>query len=208
MAVELGLRERKKQRTRQQIAEVAWNLFVECGFERVTVAEIARAAEVAEATVFNYFPAKEDLVYHAFEDFQEEMLETLRSRTSGRSLVDAFGDFVLEPRGYLASDEPDAAEALEKVARVISESPSLVRRERQIYEQYTAALARLIAAETTAAPDDIEPWVIANALIGLHRGLVEWVRRAVLAGMPIGRVRVGLRRRARRTLRTLKGGVG
>lgn len=59
---ELGLRERKKQRTRELIAETARRLFSARGFDRVTVAEIARAAEVSEQTVFNYFPTKEDLV--------------------------------------------------------------------------------------------------------------------------------------------------
>jgi AcrR family transcriptional regulator len=58
-----GLRERKKQRTRELIAETARELFVERGFERVTVAEIARSSEVSEKTVFNYFPTKEDLVF-------------------------------------------------------------------------------------------------------------------------------------------------
>ena len=62
MSQEPGLRERKKQRTRELIAESARRLFVKRGFERVTVAEVARAAEVSEATVFNYFPTKEDLL--------------------------------------------------------------------------------------------------------------------------------------------------
>ncbi|TMM00918.1 MAG: helix-turn-helix transcriptional regulator, partial [Actinobacteria bacterium] len=61
MSQELGLRERKKQRTRELIEATARQLFIERGFEAVPVAEIARAAEVSEATVFNYFPTKEDL---------------------------------------------------------------------------------------------------------------------------------------------------
>ena len=60
-----GLRERKKEQTRQLIAETARRLFSERGFDRVTVAEVARAAEVSEQTVFNYFPTKEDLVLAA-----------------------------------------------------------------------------------------------------------------------------------------------
>src|SRR2546423_13153737 len=65
----MGLRELKKEQTRQLIADTAWRLFADRGFDRVTVAEIAREAQVAEATVFNYFPTKEDLFYWRPEAF-------------------------------------------------------------------------------------------------------------------------------------------
>src|SRR5262249_10990547 len=74
MAGELGLRERKKQRTRQLLSETARRLFSERGFEQVSIAEIAREAEVSEQTVFNYFPSKEDLVYSGLEAFEERLL--------------------------------------------------------------------------------------------------------------------------------------
>jgi len=66
---EPGLRARKKAQTRDLIAETARRLFEERGFDAVTVAEVARKAEVAEKTVFNYFPAKEDLFYSRLEQF-------------------------------------------------------------------------------------------------------------------------------------------
>src|SRR6476659_1656617 len=93
-----GLRERKKQQTRQLIAETARRLFGERGFERVTVAEVARAAEVSEQTVFNYFPTKEDLVYWRLQSFEDELLGTIRTRAPGESGLSAFGRFVREPR--------------------------------------------------------------------------------------------------------------
>src|SRR5438094_119999 len=68
------------------------------------------------------------------------------------------------------------------VNRIIAASPSLLARERQIYDRYTRTLAALIAEERTVGPDDVEPWVVANAIVGVHRGLVEYVRRNVLAG--------------------------
>src|SRR5215216_6933916 len=85
---ELGLRERKKQRTRQLIAETARRLFTERGFERVTVAEIARVAEVSEQTVFNYFPRKEDLVYWRLESFEDELLAAIRERAEGEPALE------------------------------------------------------------------------------------------------------------------------
>src|SRR5215207_6231491 len=97
-----GLRERKKQRTRQLIADTARRLFAERGFEAVTVAEIAREAEVAEKTVFNYFPSKEDLFYSRLEAFEEELLAAIREREPGETALAAFGRFVLDARGYLA----------------------------------------------------------------------------------------------------------
>src|SRR5262245_59105985 len=112
MTAPLGLRERKKQRTQQVISEAARRLFSERGFERVTVAEIAREAEVSEPTVFNYFPSKEALVYSGLETFEDQLLTAIRERPSGRTVIAAFGDFVLEPRGLLAVEDDTAAREL------------------------------------------------------------------------------------------------
>src|SRR5919108_88818 len=92
MAAEPGLRERKKQRTRQLLADTARRLFSERGFEHVSVAEIARVADVSEATVFNYFPTKEDLVYSGLETFEEQLLAAVRERPRGQTVLDAFRD--------------------------------------------------------------------------------------------------------------------
>ena len=82
--------------TRQLIADTARRLFVERGFEPVTVAEIARAADVAEKTVFNYFPTKEDLFYSGLEAFEEQLLDAIRERAARRDRARrAFGRFVL-----------------------------------------------------------------------------------------------------------------
>jgi AcrR family transcriptional regulator len=179
---ELGLRERKKRQTRQQIADVARRLFAERGFEAVPVAEIARAAEVSEATVFNYFPTKEDLLYDRMEAFEEELLSSIRDRARGESVLDAFGRFVATPRGLLASSDPEQVEHLAAIVRVIAESPVLLAREQQVYAKYTDALGALLAAETGAHAGDIEPWVVARALIGLHQAAVDYSRREILAG--------------------------
>src|SRR5436305_13404089 len=145
MSQELGLRERKKQRTRELIAETARRLFAERGFEAVPVAEIARAAEVSEATVFNYFPTKEDLFYGRLEAFEEELLSSIRDRPPGESVLSAFGRFITTPRGLLAARDPDQVEQLAAITRVITESSALLASEPQIYATYTAAHTALLA---------------------------------------------------------------
>ena len=110
---EPGLRERKKQRTRELIAETARRLFVERGFERVTVAEIARAADVAEKTVFNYFPTKEDLVYWRLEAFEDELLTAIRERWPGESALDRLRALrARRSAGWLAEKDPETRERL------------------------------------------------------------------------------------------------
>jgi AcrR family transcriptional regulator len=208
MAVEPGLRERKKEQTRALIADTARRLFAARGFDQVPVAEVARAADVSIGTVFNYFPTKEDLVYGRMEAFEEEMLEALRNRAPGESIVDGFARFVLEPRGLLASENQGDAEFLVAITKMIAESPALLAREREVYDRYTRALAKQIAQETDAGPTDVEPWVIANALIGVHRALIDTARRGVLAGTPNRRVARDVQDQGKRAMDRLKQGLG
>src|SRR3954454_1504089 len=132
MSQTLGLRERKKERTRQLISDAARRLFAERGFEAVTVAEVATAAEVSEATVFNYFATKEDLLYSRLEEFEEELLGAIRDRPPGESIVAAFGRFVGQARGALAAEDEETFERLVSLTRVILESPALRAREQQV----------------------------------------------------------------------------
>jgi AcrR family transcriptional regulator len=208
---ETGLRERKKERTRKLIAETARRLFAERGFEAVTVAEVAREAEVAEKTVFNYFPTKEDLFYSELEAFEEELLAAIRGREPGETALDAFADFMLRPRGVFALDassDSEATERLRTITRVITESPALLARERQVFARYTESLAALLAEETNASPDSVEPAVAAAAMLGAHRALIDYVRRRTLAGASAAAVRRGLRSEAKRALGLLERGLG
>jgi AcrR family transcriptional regulator len=204
----VGLRERKKQQTRAHIAETARALFTERGFERVTVAEVARAAEVSEQTVFNYFATKEDLVYWRLESFEAELLDTIRERAPGETALAAFGRFVLAQRGLLGATEPEAREQLAALTRMITESPALLAREQQVFEGYTASLAALLAAETGAKPGDMEPWVAANAMMGAHRALVDHARRRIAEGARGPRLRTEVRAQAERALALLGRGLG
>jgi len=203
-----GLRERKKQQTRERLVEIAWRLFAERGFDAVPVAEIAHEADVSEATVFNYFPTKEDLVYGRMEAFEEELLGAIRDRKPGESILAGFTRFVLEPRGHLTANDEQSAESLLMFSRVITNSPALIARERQVLDRYTRSLAALIAEDTGAAADDVTPWVAANALIGVHRGLIDYLRRRVLAGVRNPRLAREVRTQGEQALALLQHGLG
>ncbi|MBT2408319.1 MULTISPECIES: TetR/AcrR family transcriptional regulator [unclassified Streptomyces] len=84
-----GLRENKKLRTRRQLAATALELFLERGFDAVSVADVAAAAEVSKPTLFRYFPSKEDLVLDRFADHQDEAARIVRDRDAGQSPVGA-----------------------------------------------------------------------------------------------------------------------
>jgi AcrR family transcriptional regulator len=203
-----GLRERKKLQTRQLIADTARRLFAERSFESVTVADVARAADVSEATVFNYFPTKEDLFYSGLEAFEEELLTTIREREPGESVLAAFGRFVLEPRGLLRAKDPEAVERLAAISRVIEESPALLAREQRIFAGYTHSLAALLAEETNADAADVRPWVAANALMGVHRAVVDYTRRAIVAGARNPQLARRVRAETKQALALLEDGLG
>ena len=181
MGEELGLRERKKHKTRQLIAATAGELFTRRGFENVSVAEIARAAEVSETTVFNYFPTKEDLIFQGLEAFEDQLLRAVRDRPAGEGVLQAFGRFILQPSGLLAAGDPASADALASAARLIASSPALTAREQQILTRYERSLAALLAEETGARPGDLTPRVVANTLIGIHRAALDYVRQRITA---------------------------
>ncbi len=208
MGQEPGLRERKKQQTRLLIAQTARALFVERGFDAVSVSEVARAADVSEATVYNYFPTKEDLVYYGMEAFEEALLTAVRDRAPGESILEAFGRFATTPRGFLAARDEASAQALLEATRMIATSPALIARERQIFARYTDWLTALVAGETGSGPDDIRPRVVAATLIGLHAALIDYVRRHVGEDQPdLRRLARGLRVEGEKAVELLESGL-
>src|SRR5438067_8462798 len=91
-----GLRDRKKARTRRLIADAAARLFAERGYEQVAVTDVAREAEVAEQTVYNYFPTKEQLVLDRDQLVQDRLCDLIRSRPSSMTPAAAVREFILE----------------------------------------------------------------------------------------------------------------
>ena len=208
---EMGLRERKKVQTRQLIADTAWRLFADRGFERVTVAEVARAAQVAVATVFNYFPTKEDLFFFRLEAFGADLVEAVAGRAAGEPALAAFRRQLLGAGGLLAQVEAGDDQALERLRtmnRVIAASPALQAREQQAFAHTAAALADRLAADTGAAPGDFDAQVAANALVGVQRALVDYTRRRVLADKRPAGLAADVRALAERAFALLEDGLG
>jgi AcrR family transcriptional regulator len=202
---EPSLRQRKKEETRQVIADTAMRLFAERGFDTVTVAEVARAANLSEGTVFNYFPTKEDLFYGQMEVFEASLVEAVRERAPGESVVAAFRGFVLAGTVRLAAEE--VADVISTAARIVNASPALQAREREIVDEYTRSLAELVAQETGAGPEDVEPWAVANALMGVQRGLVARVRGQVLDGRRGAELAADARSQGKRAFARLERGL-
>jgi AcrR family transcriptional regulator len=207
----MGLRELKKRQTRQLIADTAWQLFADRGFDRVTVAEVARQAQVAEATVFNYFPTKEDLFYHRLEVFGAGLVEAVAAREPGESALAAVRRYLLASDGLLgqvAAGDAEALARLRTVNRVIAASPSLQAREQQTIGRVTDRLAELLAADTGADADDVTARAAANALLGVQRALVDHVRRRVLADDRPAALADDARELGQRAFALLEGGLG
>ena len=205
MSAEPGLRERKKQQTRRAIAEAAQRLFLERGFEQVSVAEVARAADVSEQTVFNYFPTKEDLVFERMDTFEHALLTAVRERPEGETALRAFARFILD-----RSDTAMAGDGRRRVAeltRLVTASPSLMARERQIVAKYTDALTALLAEETGAGPDDIEPRLAAEAMMAFHRSLVDFARRRARSRTSSGDLAVEIRTAGEHAIEFLERGL-
>lgn len=201
---EPGLRERKKQETRRRITDAAIELFAARGFEQVPVADIAAAADVSTATVFNYFPAKEDLIYDGMASFHESLLAAIRERAAGVGVVAAFRAQVLQPRGVLADPGSPVLAGLARIARIVRDSPSLQARERLEADRAVTALRALLADEID---DDLRCWTVASALVGITRGMTRQVQEAAAAGRVDARMAARLLAEAAAALDVIEAGL-
>jgi AcrR family transcriptional regulator len=200
-----SLREQRRQRTREAIVDAAAELFTERGFDHVSVMEIAQRAGVVEKTVFNHFPVKEGLVFEADPPMRAALLDAVRRRPAGESVAAAAGNFVVAAMSQLGS--PAAAEGVAEMARVIRGSRTLQGREREILGTLTDTLAEQITLETRAAAGELEPWLAANAVLGLYSTLLELARDRVLAGASGPELVAELRTRGQRGLALLQFGL-
>jgi AcrR family transcriptional regulator len=170
----VGLRESKKLQMRQVIADESMRLFVLRGFDHVTVAEVAAAVGVSEKTIFNYFPTKEDLFFDEVPRREAALVETIRGRAPGESILAALRRMQIAEAPRLCS--PGFA----LFARIIEDSPALQAKELEVMARFASVLTDAIAAEL--AVDERDARIAASLLISVHRQVFRAARRQALAG--------------------------
>jgi AcrR family transcriptional regulator len=151
-----GLRERKKQQTREKIEKAALELFAERGYDETTLAEIAEAADVSPRTIFSYFQSKEDILFCEEPTHEEALRGILDARPAGSTTVDAMREFVA------SMPPPDEQTMLRK--KVVAEDPELQMKLKARIGQLEGVLAESIARDLDAGPDDVRPALIAASM--------------------------------------------
>jgi AcrR family transcriptional regulator len=161
-----GLRERKKQRTREQIVACALALFAERGYGAATVADIAEAAEVSERTVFGYFATKEDILFADHLALEHDLAAALEGRPPGTPALEALRAFVV-----------DNLSRLDERARIrwqiVSHDELLLSHQRMRQAAFGEPIARAIADELGEKADDLRPQLVAAAVIAAFTAIYE-----------------------------------
>ena len=156
-----SLRERKKQRTREQIVHAALELFAERGFEGTTITDIAEAADISPRTFFGYFPSKEDVVFHDAEAVLGSFREHLQSRAEDEDVFEALRSWALryEADADYATDEECARRQL------VRDTPVLAARERAHVAAVERILAEAVADDLGVDRDSLRPHLVGAAAI-------------------------------------------
>jgi AcrR family transcriptional regulator len=166
-----GLRAWKKERTRQTISDVATGLFMRDGFEAVTVAHIAAAAEVSVKTVFNYFPSKEDLFFDRADDVIGALVDAVVERPAGGTLVGALHEVLadrlvpFDTTGWRRLRDPEGYERFRRFLETEEASPALRTRRLAIGELWIARLTQLACHQLGLPPGDPRAAALASMVV-------------------------------------------
>lgn len=176
-----GLRERKKRETRQRISDIATGLFLEHGFVTVTIAEVAEAADVSVNTVYNYFPAKEDLFFDRSAGVVEQLSRWVRARDNGESAARAV---LREMRAEAEAVSPRLGlmEGYDRFMRVIHEAPPLRSRLWSLQQEIHDHLEATLREVAGASAGDPLPGLIAGQIAWIHQTVFVAVGREMLKG--------------------------
>jgi AcrR family transcriptional regulator len=187
-------RRRDKERTRERIAQVATVLFLERGFQEVTVAEVAAAAGVSKVTVFAHFPRKEDLLLDRGPEALTLVRAAVRDRPPGVGPVQALRALAVNLAeeshplsGLTAGSRP--------FLRTVAASPELISRARELLDELEQDLGALLASELAGAGDAADARLLAALIIAAYRSVVTETVRQIMKGDPMPGVAAGHRRR-------------
>jgi len=170
---ELGLRERKKLRTRETIVRVALELFTKQGFAETTIKQIADAAEVAPRTVSAYFPVKEQLVFHDHDESLASLRAHLLDRPAGMTAADAMRSWIAERMTDKRMDLEDA-----RCRRALIESdPALRTYERGHMASVEQIVAEAVAIDLDLPADDLIPHMVGAATVAAFDALGRQMKR-------------------------------
>jgi AcrR family transcriptional regulator len=162
----VGLRERKKQRTRRALIEAALRLFDEKGFEETTLAQIAAAADVSTRTFFSYFASKEDVLFFDADARTELAVELIVGRRPGEPLGELLLRFVRAALAWAADNEDFTPDELPVRIRLITSVPALQARALQHLFGTQLRLAHALRASYPDEIDLVEAAAAVGALIG------------------------------------------
>jgi len=187
-------RRRDKERTRERIAQVATVLFLERGFQAVTVAEVAAAAGVSKVTVFAHFPRKEDLLLDRGPETLTLVRAAVGDRPPGVGPVQALRALAVNLAeeshplsGLTAGSRP--------FLRTVAASPELISRARELLDELEQDLGALLASELAGAGDAADARLLAALIIAAYRSVVTETVRQIMKGDPLPGVAAGHRRR-------------
>jgi AcrR family transcriptional regulator len=180
-----GLRERKKQQTRQLIADSAAALFGERGYEHVSVSDVARAAEVSDQTVYNYFPAKERLVLDRDDELRDRLTYLIRSRPPGTSAAAAIREEALDfAEGIRSVPAGQIPGGLGHLAAI---SPAVRRLCLEMTDRHADAIAAVLA-DTANCPSPAAAKVQAIALAWVFQTITDESGRRSLQGQHLAQI--------------------
>jgi AcrR family transcriptional regulator len=145
-----GRRERKKAATRRALSETAFQLFLERGFDNVTVREIAEAADVSTTTLMNHFPVKEALVFDLDDELERSLVEAVTGRAPDLSVPESL-------RRYLRARVERAVSGrhTDRFMKLVLDTPALGDHWRKLWLRHEQALAGAVAAELGRSADDM-----------------------------------------------------
>ncbi|OAR24991.1 TetR family transcriptional regulator [Streptomyces sp. ERV7] len=173
MQPQLGLRERKKLKTRVAIRRATYRLIAEQGYDATTVEQIAEAAEVSPSTVFRYFPTKEDIVLT--DEYDPIMVAELRARPTDEQPLDSLRHIVVKATRLALEHERD--ELIERTTLLV-QVPALRARMMQSMALTSRLLCGVLAERTGRAEDDLEVRVFSMSVLGaLYETTVYWAER-------------------------------